>query len=166
MKKRPNKPLSMRIAAVLTELLMLLGAAMPTAAVGSPHQAQMSLLEIDEAVDTVRSGATVDAKAGAARRLAVLANTIRSGHPRRVLVSDLIALMNPHEEDPVLFWVATALGNVGRPARAAIPALRRIYPKVACHNGAITAAGGIRYALVKLGAGLPEKFDCPNMEAG
>jgi hypothetical protein len=54
-------------------------------------------------------------------------------------------------DDSVRYWVATALGNLGPTAKAAVPKLQEMLPKADCINGAITSASGIRYAQIKMG---------------
>lgn len=53
------------------------------------------------------------------------------------------------------YWVAVSLGNVGPRARMAIPELKEILAEEDCLKESKSAAGGIRYALTKMGVKPP-----------
>jgi hypothetical protein len=55
------------------------------------------------------------------------------------------------DDDAMRFWSAVMIGNVGRRARSAIPALRSALTERPCLGLGVNSAQGIRIALVKLG---------------
>jgi hypothetical protein len=93
---------------------------------------------------------TVDDRTGAAEHLAGLTQKISSKEVTEALVTDVTSLLDS-PDDSVRYWVATAPGNLGPAAKAAVPKLEEVLPKADCINGAITSASGIRYALIKRG---------------
>jgi HEAT repeat protein len=106
--------------------------------------------QIKESIAKVSSGKTVDAMTEAAERLASLTQKVSSKEVTDALVTDITSLLDS-PDDSVRYWVATALGNLGPAAKAAVPKLQEMLPKADCINGAITSASGIRYALIKMG---------------
>ena len=115
--------------------------------------------QIKETMAKVRSGKTVEGRTEAAEHLASLTQTISSKEVTEALVSDITSLLDS-PDDSVRYWVATALGNLGPSAKAAIPKLQEMLPKADCINGAITSASGIRYALIKMGIKPPPPPKC------
>ena len=106
--------------------------------------------QIKETAAKVRSDKTVGARTEAAERLAALTQKTSGEEVTVALVTDITSLLDS-PDDSVRYWVATALGNLGPAAKAAIPKLLEMLPKADCINGAITSASGIRYALIKMG---------------
>lgn len=131
-----------------------------TACGGSAH-----LKEIKDTIASIRSGNTVDARAEAAEHLADLVQKINRNEITKELVTDIISLMDS-PDDSVRYEVATALGNLGPAAKVAIPKLLAMLPDADCINGAITSAGGIRLALMKMGVAPPPRRICKDRIAG
>jgi len=115
--------------------------------------------QIKESIAKVSSGKTVDARTEAAERLASLTQKIGGKEVTEALVTDITSLLDS-PDDSVRYWVATALGNLGPAAKAAVPKLQEMLPKADCINGAITSASGIRYALIKMGIKPPPPPKC------
>lgn len=115
--------------------------------------------QIIETMAKVRSDKTVDARTKAAEHVASLTQKISSKEVTETLVTDLTSLLDS-PDDSVRYWMATALGNIGPAARSAVPKLEKMLPEADCINGAITSAGGIRYALVKMGVKPPPPSKC------
>lgn len=115
--------------------------------------------QIKETMAKIRTDKTVDARTEAAEHLARLTQEIGSKEVTEALVSDITSLLDS-PDDSVRYWVATALGNLGPVAKAAIPKLEEMLPKADCINGAITSASGIRYALIKMGIKPPPPPKC------
>ena len=115
--------------------------------------------QIKATIAKVRSDKTVDARAEAAEHLASLTKKIGSNEATATLVTDITSLLDS-PDDSVRYWVATALGNIGPAAKAAVPKLEEMLPKADCINGAITSASGIRYALIKMGVKPPPPPKC------
>jgi HEAT repeat protein len=115
--------------------------------------------QIKVAMAKVRSDKTVDARTEAAEHLASLTQKISSNEAPATLVTDITSLLDS-PDDSVRYWVATALGNIGPAAKAAVPKLEEMLPKADCINGAITSASGIRYALIKMGVKPPPPPKC------
>jgi HEAT repeat protein len=101
----------------------------------------------------------VEARTKAAERLASLTKKITGEMVKEALVSDITSLLDS-PDDSVRYWVATALGNLGPVAKAAVPKLQEMLPKADCIDGTITSAGGIRYALLKMGIKPPPPPRC------
>lgn len=133
-------------------LSVLIGIA--TACGGSVHMKEMK-----NTIASIRSGKTLDARAAASEHLAALALEINRNEITKELIADIISLLDSHE-DSVLSYVATALGNLGSVAKAAIPKLLAILPGVECNNGPFNAADGIRYALIEMGVEPPPRPIC------
>jgi HEAT repeat protein len=106
--------------------------------------------QIKETMAKVQSDKTVDSRTEAAQHLASLTQEISSKEVTDALVADITSLLDS-PDDSVRYWVATALGNLGPSAKAAVPKLQEMLPKADCISGAITSASGIRYALIKMG---------------
>jgi HEAT repeat protein len=106
--------------------------------------------QIKKTMAKVRSDKSVDARTEAAEHLAGLTQKISSKEVTEALVIDITSLLDC-PDDSVRYWVATALGNLGPAAKAAVPKLEEMLPNADCINGAITSASGIRYALIKMG---------------
>jgi HEAT repeat protein len=106
--------------------------------------------QIKETTTKIQSDKTADARTEAAEHLASLTQSISSKEVTEALVTDITSLLDS-PDDSVRYWVATALGNLGPVAKAAVPKLEEMLPKADCINGAITSASGIRYALLKMG---------------
>lgn len=115
--------------------------------------------QIKETMAKVQSDKTVDARTEAAQHLASLAQEISSKKVTEALVTDITSLLDS-PDDSVRYWVATALGNLGPVAKAAVPKLEEMLPRADCINGTITSASGIRYALIKMGIKPPPPPKC------
>jgi HEAT repeat protein len=115
--------------------------------------------QIKATMAKVRSDKTLETRTEAAEHLANLTQRISSEEVTEALVTDITSLLDS-PDDSVRYWVATALGNLGPAARAAVPKLQKMLPKADCLNGAITSASGIRYALVKMGIKPPPPPEC------
>jgi len=135
--------------------LLLTGVAGIAQASGAPT----SVKQLKETITKVRSDKTVDGRTEAAERLASLTKEISSKEITEALVADITSLLES-PDDSVRYWVATALGNLGPAAKAAVPKLEAMLPKADCINGAITSASGIRYALIKMGVKPPPPPKC------
>ena len=109
-----------------------------------------SIDQIKDNIAKARSDKSLVARTEAAENLATLTKRISSKEVTGKLVTDLIYLLDS-PDDSVRYWVAIALGNLGPRAKAAVPKLQEMLPRVDCINGAVTSADGIRYALVKMG---------------
>jgi HEAT repeat protein len=115
--------------------------------------------QIKGAMAKAQSAKTLDARTEAAAHLASLTREISSKEVTETLVTDLTSLLDS-PDDSVRYWVATALGNLGPIAKAAVPKLEEMLPKSDCINGVITSANGIRYALIKMGIKPPPPPQC------
>jgi hypothetical protein len=115
--------------------------------------------QIEAAMARVRSAKTVDARTEAAEHLAGLTKKIGSKEVTETLVADITSLLDS-PDDSVRYWVARAVGNLGPAAKSAVPKLEEMLPKADCINGVITSAGGIRYALIRLGVKPPPPAKC------
>jgi HEAT repeat protein len=115
--------------------------------------------QIKETTAKVRADKTVDARTEAAEHLASLTQKIGSKEITEALITDITSLLDS-PDDSVRYWVATALGNLGPAAKAAIPKLEEMLPNADCIDGAITSASGIRYALIKMGIKPPPPPKC------
>ncbi|MDR3741404.1 MAG: HEAT repeat domain-containing protein [Terracidiphilus sp.] len=115
--------------------------------------------QINEAIAKVRSDKTVDARTEAAEHLASLTKKINAKEVTAALVTDITSLLDS-PDDSVRYWVATALGNLGSAAKAAVPKLEKMLPEADGINGTITSASGIRYALIKMGIKPPPPPRC------
>jgi hypothetical protein len=110
---------------------------------------------IAEAIAKVRTGTTVNDRAAAAEPLCEL--TRGRNNARKVdsaTITEIISLLDI-PEDSVHNWVACALGNIGPPAKAAIPKLQKLLPEVDCLAVDKSSADTIIWALKKMGAKLP-----------
>ena len=117
------------------------------------------LPQMKHAIAAVKTSETVDERTSAAERLASLAKKVNRKEITEQTIADLISLLDS-PDDSVRFWVATALGNLGPSAKAAIPKLQSLLPKADCLNGTITSASGIRYALKELAVTPPPRPNC------
>lgn len=121
-----------------------------------------TMAQITATITLVRNGKTADIRVQSAERLAKLT---RGVDPKTVddrTVNGLVSLLDT-SDDAVRFWVATAIGNLGPRAKAAIPALKKILPEADCLNGALTSAVAIRQALRRLGTVPPPRPNCPRI---
>jgi hypothetical protein len=86
-----------------------------------------------------------------------LADLTRGISPKKVddrTVADLVSLLDI-PDDSLHYWVAVALGNLGRRAKIAIPKLERILSEVQCSPAERTSEGGILFALHRMGVKPP-----------
>lgn len=107
-----------------------------------------------DAIAGVRTAKGLQARATAAEAMARLVEGIPAGAFPAGRVQELIGLLEG-PEDAVRFWVATALAHLGSRAGAAAPRLLELLPEAEKVDGAITAAGAIRHALVRMGVQPP-----------
>jgi hypothetical protein len=122
--------------------------------------------QITQTIAKMQSGKTVDARTKAAEHLAGLTQKISNKEVTDALVNDLTSLLDS-PDDSVRFWIATAIGNLGPVAKAAVPKLEKLLPGAECLNGTITSASAIRYALTKMGIKPPPPPKCePEPVAG
>jgi hypothetical protein len=143
---------------VLSVAICVVLLAMPTDGLCEGRN-EASMKEVKETIVTVRSGKTVDTRTQAAERLASLMTKISRKEVTGEFVTEVTSLLDS-PDDSVRYWVATALGNLGPAAKAAIPKLEEMLPKADCINGAITSASGIRYALTRMGVKPPPPPHC------
>jgi hypothetical protein len=109
--------------------------------------------QITENIAKVRTGATPEIRADAAEHLADLTSGT-SGWVDNKSREDIVSLLDT-QEDPVRFWVAVTLGNLGYGARSAIPKLQELLSQADCLWGDLTEADAIRYALAQMTAAVP-----------
>ena len=109
--------------------------------------------QITENIAKVRTGATPEIRADAAEHLADLTSGT-SGWVDNKSREDIVSLLDT-QEDPVRFWVAVTLGNLGYGARSAIPKLQELLSQADCLWGDLTEADAIRYALARMHAAVP-----------
>jgi HEAT repeat protein len=117
------------------------------------------LAQMEHTIARVQASKTVNERTDAAERLASLAKKINRKQMTETTIADVISLLDS-PDDSVRFWVATALGNLGPCAKAAIPKLEELLPKADCLDGAITSASGIRYALKQMGGSPLPRPNC------
>lgn len=130
-----------------------------TTGIAQGSKGPASIKQIEDTLAKVRSEKTVNARTEAAEHLASLTHQISGKEVTNALVTDIMPLLDS-PDDSVRYWVATALGNLGPSAKAAIPKLEKMLPKADCINGTITSASGIRYALIKMGIKPPPLPNC------
>jgi HEAT repeat protein len=109
--------------------------------------------QITENIAKVRTGATPEIRADAAEHLADLTSGT-SGWVADFPTTDIVSLLDT-QEDPVRFWVAVTLGNLGYGAKSAIPKLQELLSQADCLWGDLTVADAIRYALARMHAAVP-----------
>jgi hypothetical protein len=115
--------------------------------------------QVRHTIASLRASRTVNERTQAAEHLASLTRKMSRNEITEQIIGDLISLLDS-PDDSVRFWVATALGNLGPYAKAAIPKLQALLPAADCLNGAITSASGIRYALKQMGVTQPPRPKC------
>ncbi len=133
--------------------------ALPVAGITQVREGVSLEEQLNNTMAAVKSGKTVNARTDAAENLANLTKRFSKKEVTERLVSDLTSLLDS-PDDSVRFWIATALGDIGPPAKAAIPKLEKLLPEADCLNGAITSASGIRYALLRMGVKPPPPPKC------
>ncbi len=121
------------------------------------------ITEITEAIAKVRTGATPETRADAAEHIADLTSGIIDTWVDDKVLADIVSLLDT-PENPVRFWVAVTLGNVGYGARTTISKLQELLPEADCLQGDPTVADAIRYALARMHAPLPPSA-CGRAEA-
>jgi HEAT repeats len=154
---QPSKTCSVVMAAMLSGLLC----AATNAQTGTDRERQVP--EITEAMTKIRTGATPETRADAAERLAGLTSGIIAAWVDDKALADLVSFLDTRE-DPVRFWVAVTLGNLGYRARNAILKLQALLPQADCLQGDVTVADAIRYAQAQMGA-VPPPPTCGRAEA-
>jgi len=116
--------------------------------------------QLTETIEKVRSGETSNIRDEAAQHLAQLTRGIDPNRVDDETVGDLVSLLDVPE---ARYWVAVCLGNLGPRAKIAVPKLQKILMEEDCQRVSMSAAGGIRYALKKLGIKPPPPA-CPNSD--
>jgi hypothetical protein len=119
--------------------------------------------EVTQAIAKVREGATLEKRADAAEHVADLTSGIVGAWVDDKALADLVSLLDT-PEDPVRFWVAVTLGNLGYRAKTAIPKLQGLLPEADCLQEDLTVADAIRYALAQMRA-VPPSPTCGRAEA-
>jgi HEAT repeat protein len=132
---------------------------LPMAGLAQAPGGSALMQQIKKTMAEVESGKTVNARTDAAEHLASLTQKISKEEVTETLVSDLTSLLAP-PDDSVRFWIASALGNIGPAAKAAVPKLEKLLSEVDCLNGTITSADAIRRALTKMGVKPPPPPKC------
>jgi hypothetical protein len=112
-----------------------------------------------ETMAKVREGKTSNARTDAAERLATLTRRINPDKVDDATLTEMVSLLDT-EEDSVRLWVATALGNIGPRAKAAVPKLLKILPEVDCLRRNLTSAPAVRLALKRMGEKVPPEPNC------
>ena len=110
--------------------------------------------QIAESIANVRTGATPETRADAAEHLADWPSETIATRVDGKTLAEIVSLLDT-PEDPVRFWVAVTLGNIGYRARTAMPKLKELLPKADCLQGDVTLADAIRYALARMHAAVP-----------
>jgi hypothetical protein len=137
----------------------LIVALLPIAGAAQVPEGNALLEHVRNTMAEVQSGKTVNVRTDAAEHLASLTKKISKKEITESLVSDLTSLLDS-PDDSVRYWVATALGNLGPAAKAAVPKLEKLLSDADCLNGAITSASGIRYSLMRMGVKPPPPPKC------
>ena len=106
--------------------------------------------QLTRAIATVRTGGSSKNRTDAAERIAELTRKINAKEIDDGIIADLVSRLDT-SDDPVRYWVARCLGNLGPRARVAIPKLQRLLAEVDCLQGSKTSASGIRFALTQMG---------------
>jgi hypothetical protein len=106
--------------------------------------------KLEITIAAVRSTQPSRARFNAAERLAELTRKARPASVSDSTVNDLLSLMDD-SDDVVRIWAATALGNLGRRAKAGIPKLWAMLPEADCLDGPVISGRSIRFALERLG---------------
>ena len=128
---------------------------LPSAAGRAPESTGFDVFkrQITENIAKVRTGATPEIRADAAEHLADLTSGTSdwvADNP----IADMVSLLDT-QEDPVRFWVAVTLGNLGYGARRAIPKLQELLSRADCLWADLSEADAIRYALARMHAAVP-----------
>ena len=115
--------------------------------------------QITETITKVRTGETPRIRDEAAQHLAEMTKGVDPNELDDKTISDMVSLLDLYVGR---YWVAVSLGNVGLRARKAIPKLEELLAEEECRHVSKSAAGGIRYALTRMGvAPLPFPVPCP-----
>ena len=110
--------------------------------------------QIAESIANVRTATTPETRADAAEHLADWPSETIATRVDGKALAEVVSLLDT-PEDPVRFWVAVTLGNIGYGAKTAVPKLQGLLPKADCLQGDLTVADAIRYALARMQAAVP-----------
>jgi hypothetical protein len=149
--------MNLRIANLLA--LTLCMSLLSGAGQAQKDKVQTRMEEIKTTIAKVRSGQTRDARTDEASHLADLVKKLSKKEISEPLVVEITSLLDC-PDDSVQYYVAMALGNIGRPAKSAIPRLEKMLPAADCMDGVATSANGIRYALERMGVKPPPRPGC------
>lgn len=143
--------------------VMLSGLLFPATRAQTETDKDRQVPEITEAIAKVRTDATPETRADAAEHLAGLTSGIVAAWVDDKALAELVSFLDTPEE-PVRFWVAVTLGNLGYRARTTIPKLQGLLPEADCLQGDLTVADAVRYALAQMDA-VPPPPTCGRAEA-
>ena len=115
--------------------------------------------QLQETMEKVRNGNSLAVRAEAARQLEKLTEGIAPQKVDDQTLAELVSLLDSRD-DPVRYWVAVALGDLGPRAKMAIPKLLKVLVEVDCLVGALTSAAAIRGALKRIGQTPPPMPNC------
>lgn len=110
--------------------------------------------QLSQIIERIRTADTAMARTEAAEQLADATHDADTKQVDDRTIADVVSLLDSNE-DSVRYWVAASLGNFGTRARFAAPRLERLLAEIDCSRGGKTSAGGIRYALKKMGVTPP-----------
>jgi hypothetical protein len=116
---------------------------------------------IADAISSVRTERTVDAKTRAAEQLAKLVRSVNPNDVDQETLNQMISLLDS-PDDSVRAWVAGSLGYLGQRAKSAVPKLLSVLPKSDCLNVDLSSAPAIRLAIKRIGATAPPAPKCPS----
>jgi hypothetical protein len=151
--------ISRRYRVLLAIICTALAIARAATANTEPDRALMN--DLIQTIAKVRTGESATVRTDAAERLSRLAKRMKPQDVDDKTLSDLVSLLDTHE-DSVRAWVAASLGNLGPRAKVAAPRLLEILAQVECIPvvGGLTSEGAIRLALKRMGVKVPPPPDC------
>jgi Fe-S-cluster formation regulator IscX/YfhJ len=128
---------------------------------GTAHATGDSTLmkQITETITKVRTGRTLDSRAGVAQHLADLTEKVDPKEVDDKTLADMVNLLSTRD-DSVRAWTAVAIGHLGPRARPAAPALLNLLPEVDGLRGELTSAPAVRLALERIGIKPPPPQPC------
>jgi hypothetical protein len=143
-----------RFAVIASAYILFLSG---TAHAGDHMPKKLLTEQFTKTIMDVRTGATPTIRDEAAQHLAQLTRGIDPEDVDDKTIADLVSLLDL----PVgRYWVAVCLGNLGPRAKIAIPKLQKLLTEEDCLQVSKSAAGGIRYALTKMGVKPPPRHTC------
>jgi hypothetical protein len=111
-----------------------------------------TLKQVADNIEMVRTAATSNSRDDAAQKLAKLTRKI---DPKKVDDKTLASMIDLLDMPDARYWVAVSLGNLGGRAKVAIPKLQALLAEEDRRNVSKSAAGGIRFALSRMGVTPP-----------